>query len=133
MTIQQAAAPIVPIDLDALDAELVAVDGVPVTDVALVREPNLPATYQPAPELDNPRQSLLEDPYWVLMGLKWGLITAITAVAVYGVVWTVLAITNHATDIGIAAGGGIGLWLILGLFGGGGVVCADLHCAGCRR
>jgi hypothetical protein len=138
MTIyQEAATPLVPINLDVLDAEIVAVDDAPGTGVARVAERNLPVR---ASALDadfgvlaDARQSLLEDPYPVLVALKWGLPTAIVGVAIYGAVQVVWWFTEHLAEIGMGAGGVIGAVILLSLLGGGRAVCAGLHCAGCRR
>lgn len=138
MTIyQEAATPLVPINLDILDAELVAVDDAPGTGVARVAERNLPVRESALDAdfgvLSDARQSWLEDPYWILIGLKWGLPAAIVGVVIWGVVSMVQAVAANAGTIGEVAGGGVGILILLSLLGGGGAVCAGLHCAGCRR
>lgn len=123
--------------LEVIDAELVAVNGVPVTVMERFTEPTLPIPWYPSTTLPVEEPGLfrraVEDPYWALMALAWGLVAAIAVVVVYGVLSVVQALSSHAVGIGQAAGGGVLVWLLLALLGGGGAVCAGLHCAGCKR
>lgn len=131
---QEPVAATVPIDLDAIQGELVAVDNATSTVIALRQAPDLPVL---PGELvrDNilPKQAWHEDPYVILTALKWGIPAGIVAVAVYGVAQIVLWINAHLADIGMGIGGVVGTIILLSLLGGGGAVCAGLHCAGCRR
>lgn len=124
----------VPIDLDVIQGELVAVDNATTTAVALRQDSDLPVL---PGELvrDNilPKQAWHEDPYVILTALKWSIPAAILGTVVYGVVEIVLWINAHLADIGMGIGGVLGIIILLSLLGGGGAVCAGLHCAGCRR
>lgn len=127
-------APVFSGELEVLDAELVAIDGVPVADVAEVPSQ---ALYGPQPEWFEPRQSLFDDPFWILTVLKWCLPAGILSLVLYGVAHMInvatSAVAEHAQGIG-QAGAGIGIgWLLLLVLGGGGAACAGLHCGGCRR
>lgn len=129
-TYQEPVTATVPIDLDVIQGELVVVND---AAVAVRQTPNLPVL---PGELvrDNilPKQAWHEDPYVILTALKWGIPAAILGTVVYGIVEIVLWINAHLADIGMGVGGVLGIIILLSL-GGGGAVCAGLHCAGCRR
>lgn len=124
----------VPIDLDVIQGELVAVDNATTTAVALRQDSDLPVL--PGELVRGnilPKQAWHEDPYVILTALKWGIPTAIVGTLIYGVIEIVLWINAHLADIGMGIGGVVGTIILLSLLGGGGAVCAGLHCAGCRR
>lgn len=116
-------------ELAILDAEIVAINGVPVAP-----EPRRSVVLDESePHWLNPRYN--PEPY--LIAAKWLLIAAVPVVLAWGLLMVLetvaTAVSAHAVGIEQTAGG-IGLsWLLVALIGTGGVACAGLHCAGCRR
>lgn len=124
-------------ELAILDAEIVAINGVPVAPEPTIRRPvrpmQVPLDTEPEPHWLNPRYN--PEPY--LMAARIVLPAAAVWLTIWGMVSLVEAavaeVSAHITGIGQTAGG-IGLvWVLLALIGGGGAACAGLHCAGCGR
>lgn len=114
--------------LPILDAELVAIDGVPVRHVRVIRAPR----QTPEPHRLNPWHN--PEPW--LLAAKFSIPLGITGCIVWGFVDLVGAVTAHAADIahtaeyaGLAV---LGLVVALALLRGGKGGCAGLHCGGCR-
>lgn len=125
--------------LEVLDAELIAIDGVPVAPAAagdarwrrvhhvpVLDVPRSPRWFDPRA---NPELYLYAAAFLIPAGIVglvlWGVVHLVDSVAT--------AVATHAGSAGTAVAGGVGLWLLLGLLGGGTAVCAGLHCAGCNR
>ena len=126
--------------LEVLDAELVAIDGVPVTPGAPWRR--IPRASQPEPLVDlapyrwwHPGDNPVLYAKTALALIPAAIVGVVLWLVVRAVSWVTAGVAQHATGIEAAAGGGLAGWLLLALLGGGGgaVVCAGLHCAGCRR
>lgn len=118
---------IVPINLDALPAETRTVNILIVSPV-----PNI-APVEPKRSL---LRKTLDDPYWVLISITTVLVLSIVSLIVYGVIQVVLTVEEWLAEnmhTIVSGGATVAIILILLSLGGGGAVCAGLHCAGCRR
>lgn len=116
---------LVPVDLDAVqDAMSTAL--VPYSP-ALLQE-SLPPTL---------RQGILEDPYWLLMGIGSALALGIVGTAIYGIIQVAIAVEGwwsaNGHTVASTAGGVLVLVVLLALCGGGAVAkCGGIHCGGCK-
>lgn len=119
---------IVPINLDALPAETQTIN-------ILIVSPSRPTIAPVEPKRSLLRKTL-DDPYWALISIAAALSIGIVTLIVYGVIQIVLAVEAWlAENMHTIVSGGATVLIILVLLslGGGGAVCAGLHCAGCRR
>ncbi len=108
--------------LPILDAEVVAINGIPV----------MPLEQRSEPHWLNPWHN--PEPY--LMAARILIPPGITGCVVWGAVDLVGAVATHAAGIAVTAEYYLGI-AILGLLAavallGGGKRCPGLHCAGCR-
>jgi hypothetical protein len=112
-----------------LDAEIVAINDVPVLPVRVIPRP-----------LGSPAEPHRLNPWYNpepwLLAAKFSIPLAIAGCIVWGFVDLVSAITAHAADITRTAEyaglGVLGLLVALALLRGGKGGCPGLHCGGCR-
>jgi hypothetical protein len=123
---------------------LIDLDALPCTDdprgEAPIPVPEPAREVKPAQRVDewmpgqvSVRQSWREDPFVPLMAVVWALGLGILGTGVYGIFWIINAGIEFAHAYGAQTAGGLIIWALLILLGGGSAVCAGLHCAGCRR
>lgn len=123
-----------PFALPILDAELVPIDLDSLPEQT--RKTDLLPYVAPTPYIE-PKRGLIrraiDDPFWVLVTVGGSIALAIVGTVIYGIIQIVLAVVEFLNTYGAQIGGGaIAIILALILCGGGGAVCAGIHCAGCK-
>jgi hypothetical protein len=109
--------------LPILDAEVVAINGVPVAALELPTEPHwLNPRHNPEPYLMAARFLI---PLGITLCVLWGAVDLIEAIIARA---ATIEVTSEYVGIAV-----LGLLAALALLGGGKRGCPGLHCAGCRR